>query len=153
MNNPYAQFQTEYSLQEILDAPMIYEPLTKLQCSPTSDGSAAAILCSEDFVRKHGLEDQAVEILGAGDGHRHAGHLRRRRLDPPRRLRHVEDGSRQGLRAGRDHGRRTSQVIELHDCFSANELITYEALGLCRRGQGRASSSTTRPRPTAARGS
>src|SRR5713226_4045233 len=62
-NNPYAQFQKEYSLQEILDAQMIYEPLTKLQCSPTSDGSAAAIIASEDFVKKHGLQDKAVEIL------------------------------------------------------------------------------------------
>ena len=42
VNNPYSQFQTEYSLQDILDAPMIYEPLTKLQCCPTSDGSGAA---------------------------------------------------------------------------------------------------------------
>ena len=43
---------------------MVHEPLTKLQCCPTSDGSAAAILASEEFVRSHGLEDQAVEILG-----------------------------------------------------------------------------------------
>lgn len=38
--------------------------MTKLQCCPTSDGAAAAILCSEEFVKKHGLEDQAVEIKG-----------------------------------------------------------------------------------------
>ena len=40
----------------------IYEPLTKLQCCPTSDGAACAIVCSEEFVKAHGLEDQAVEI-------------------------------------------------------------------------------------------
>ena len=45
------------------------------------------------------------------------------------------------------------QVIELHDCFSANELLLYEALGLCRRGRGAARSSTTATRPTAAGGS
>ena len=43
---------------------MIYDPLTKLQCSPTSDGSGAAILASEAFVDKHGLAGQAVEIVG-----------------------------------------------------------------------------------------
>lgn len=43
---------------------MIYEPLTKLQCSPTSDGAAAAILCNEKFVKDHGLEGQAIEIVG-----------------------------------------------------------------------------------------
>jgi sterol carrier protein 2 len=63
-NNPYSQFRDEYTLDEIKQANMIYEPLTKLQCSPTSDGAAAAIVCSEDFIRKHGLEGNAVEIIG-----------------------------------------------------------------------------------------
>lgn len=43
---------------------MIYSPLTKLQCSPTSDGAAAAIVCSEKFVLEHGLQGQAIEIIG-----------------------------------------------------------------------------------------
>ncbi|MDQ3409406.1 MAG: lipid-transfer protein, partial [Actinomycetota bacterium] len=64
VNNPYAQFQTEYSLDEIKNAKMIHDPLTKLQCSPTSDGSGCAIVASERFVDEHGLWDQAVEIVG-----------------------------------------------------------------------------------------
>ena len=64
VNNPYAQFQTEYSLEDIKDAPMIHEPLTKLQCSPTSDGAGAVIVASERFVDEHGLWDQAIEIAG-----------------------------------------------------------------------------------------
>ena len=64
VNNPYSQFQDEYSLQDILDAPMVYDPLTKLQCCPTSDGGAAAIIASERFVDDHGLRDRAVEIVG-----------------------------------------------------------------------------------------
>ena len=44
--------------------PQVFGPLTKLQCCPTSDGSGAAILASEDFVRKHGLQSKAVEIAG-----------------------------------------------------------------------------------------
>src|SRR5882724_2315920 len=63
-NNPYAQFQDEYSLEDIKDAKMIHEPLTKLQCSPTSDGSACAIVASERYVEEHGLGDQAIEIAG-----------------------------------------------------------------------------------------
>jgi acetyl-CoA acetyltransferase len=43
---------------------MVHSPLTKLQCCPTSDGGAAAVLASEDFVRERGLEARAVEILG-----------------------------------------------------------------------------------------
>ncbi len=135
VNNPYAQFQTEYSMQEILDAPMIYEPLTKLQCSPTSDGSGAAILASEDFVRKHGLEDQAVEIIGqamasdtqatydGGDSIHLVGYdMSKTAAD--------KVYAQAGITA------KDVQVIELHDCFSANELITYEALGLAEEGKG-----------------
>jgi len=75
VNNPYSQFQDEYPLEEILSAPMVYEPLTKLQCCPTSDGSGAAILASGDFVKKHGLENKAVEILGMADGDRLYQHI------------------------------------------------------------------------------
>lgn len=63
VNNPYSQFQDEYSLKEIMDSTMIHEPLTKLQCCPTSNGAAAAIFCSEEFMKKHHLEDQAIEIV------------------------------------------------------------------------------------------
>lgn len=64
VNNPYAQFQVEYSLEDILKSTSIHGYLTKLQCCPTSDGAAACILASETFVRRHNLEDQAVEIIG-----------------------------------------------------------------------------------------
>ena len=59
-----SQFRDEYTLEQIMASPRVYGPLTKLQCCPTSDGSAAAIVVSEDFAKKHGLMDQAVEILG-----------------------------------------------------------------------------------------
>lgn len=64
VNNPYSQFQEKYSLQQIMDAPIVFEPLTKLQCCPTSDGGAAVVLANEDFVHEHQLEAQAVEIVG-----------------------------------------------------------------------------------------
>lgn len=63
-NNTNSSFRKIYSLQEIKDSPMIHSPVQLLACCPNSDGAAAAIMCSEDFVRKHGLEDQAVEISG-----------------------------------------------------------------------------------------
>src|ERR1700739_2561188 len=64
VNNPYAQFQEEYPLDDILAAKMISDPLTKLQCSPTSDGSAAVGLGRGEYVAKHNLAGQAVEIVG-----------------------------------------------------------------------------------------
>jgi acetyl-CoA acyltransferase len=135
VNNPYAQFQTEYSLQDIKDAPVIHEPLTKLQCSPTSDGSAAAIVASERFVDEHGLWDRAVEIVGQAMA-----------TDVPGTFESHSCMSLVGYDMTREAARQAYEeaqvqaadvdVIELHDCFSANELITYEALGLCGKGEG-----------------
>jgi len=134
VNNPYSQFQDEYTLQQILDAPMVYDPLTKLQCCPTSDGSGAAILASERFVRENNLWDKAVEIVGQAmttDGERTFSErscINLAGADMTRRAaQQVYEES--GL------GPEDVQVIELHDCFSANEMITYEGLGLCPEGQ------------------
>ena len=136
VNNPYAQFQDEYSLDEIKAARMIHDPLTKLQCSPTSDGSAAVLVASERFVDEHDLWDQAIEMAGqsmvtdlsstfdeAADCIKICGY----------------DMSREAARqAYEEAGVDASQVdvCELHDCFSANELITYEALGFAAEGEG-----------------
>jgi acetyl-CoA acetyltransferase len=133
VNNPYAQFQDEYSLDDILDSRMIYDPLTKLQCSPTSDGSGAVILASEAFVDRHALADRAVEIVGQAmmtdfensfDGTCKAliGY-------------HMNVAAAQRVYEQSCLGPQDFQVIELHDCFSANELLLYEALGLCDEGE------------------
>ena len=134
VNNPYSQFQDEYSLEDILNAPMVYEPLTKLQCCPTSDGAGAAIVASEDFVKKHGLMGQAVEIAGMAMA-----------TDLPSSFNEKScikmvgfDMSQMAARKAYEQagvGPENAQVVELHDCFSANELITYEALGLAEIGK------------------
>ncbi len=134
VNNPYSQFQDEYTLEEILAAPMVHAPLTKLQCCPTSDGSAAAVLASEEFVKKHNLQDQAIEILGQAMV-----------TDTPETFESKSsialigsEMTRQAAQRVYEHtglGPENVDVIELHDCFSANEMITYEALGLCPEGK------------------
>jgi len=135
VNNPYSQFQDEYTLEEILAAPMVHAPLTKLQCCPTSDGSAAAVLASEDFVHKHSLEGKAVEIIGQAmvtdtqDTFESKSSIALIGSEMTR-LAAQKVYEQTGL------GPEDVDVIELHDCFSANEMITYEALGLCPEGQG-----------------
>jgi sterol carrier protein 2 len=134
VNNPYSQFQDEYTLEQIQNASMVYEPLTKLQCCPTSDGAAAAVVASQDFVEKHGLQKNAVEIAAMAMV-----------TDLPSTF---EDkscikvvGYDMTQRAARKvyeqsgHGPEDVDVVELHDCFSANEMITYEALGLAPEGR------------------
>jgi sterol carrier protein 2 len=134
VNNPYSQFQDEYSLDDILNAPMVYAPLTKLQCCPTSDGAGAAILASEDFVRRHGLEGKAVEILGMSMTTDFASSF-----DEKSDIKLVGfDMTKKAAEQVYEQsgfGPENVDVVELHDCFSANELITYEALGLCPVGK------------------
>jgi acetyl-CoA acyltransferase len=135
VNNPNAQFQDEYTLEEIKGAKMIHEPLTKLQCSPTSDGSAAAVLASERFVDEHGLYERAIELAGQAMVTDMAS-----TFDDRSSIKIVGyDMSREAARRAYEQaqvGPEDVDVIELHDCFSANELITYEALGLADEGEG-----------------
>jgi acetyl-CoA acetyltransferase len=135
VNNPYAQFQDEYSIEDIKAAKMIHEPLTKLQCSPTSDGSACAIVASERFVDDHDLWEQAVEIAGQAmvtdmpSTFEERSSIKIVGYDMSK-----EAADRAYEEAG--VGAEDVDVVELHDCFSANELITYEALGLAAEGEG-----------------
>ncbi|MEV0064147.1 lipid-transfer protein [Nocardia sp. NPDC050718] len=135
VNNPYAQFQKEYSLDEVLAAKQIYGPLTKLQCSPTSDGSGAVILANEAFVDRHGLADRAVEMVGQAM----VTDLQSTFTDPTAINLVGADMSRTAALKVYEQagiGPEDVDVIELHDCFSTNELLTYEALGLCAPGEG-----------------
>ncbi|HEY8638461.1 MAG TPA: lipid-transfer protein [Solirubrobacteraceae bacterium] len=135
VNNPYAQFQDEYSLDDIKASKLIHEPLTKLQCSPTSDGSAAVVVASERFVDSHDLWDRAVEIAGQAMVTDLTS-----TFDESSCIKIVGyDMSKEAARQAYEQaevGPDDVDVIELHDCFSANELITYEALGLAEEGHG-----------------
>jgi len=133
VNNPYSQFQDEYSLEEIKAAPMVYEPLTKLQCCPTSDGAAAAIVASEEFIDSHGLRDQAVEILGMAmttdfPSSYEGSMIKMVGSD-------MTKAAAQKVYEQSGFGPENVDVVELHDCFAANEVVTYEALGLCEEGK------------------
>ncbi len=135
VNNPYAQFQDEYTLDQIREAREIYAPLTKLQCSPTSDGSAAAVVASERFVEQHGLAPRAVEILGQALVTDLSSTFDSRSVIAVVGADMSRVAAERALaEAGREVGE--VDVVELHDCFSANELITYEALGLAAEGEG-----------------
>jgi sterol carrier protein 2 len=134
VNNPYSQFQDEYSLEDIKKAPMVYEPLTKLQCCPTSDGAGAAILASEDFVKKHGLEARAIEIAGQAMATDFDSSFDERSMIKAIGFDMTKKAAEKVYQQS-GFGPENVDVVELHDCFSANELITYEALGLCPVGQ------------------
>ncbi|MFI8928094.1 thiolase C-terminal domain-containing protein [Streptomyces sp. NPDC053474] len=132
--NPRAQFRAAYTVDEILAAQVIHAPLTKLQCSPTSDGAAAALVASERFVERHGLADRAVEILAqAMATDTEESFASGSCLDVVGRPLTRAAADRAYARAGLTAD--DLDVIELHDCFSINELLTYEAIGLCAEGE------------------
>jgi len=132
--NPYSQFQDVYTLDQVLKAPMIHEPLTKLQCCPTSDGGAAAILVSQDFLdaRPH-LKEQAVLIAGQCLATDAPSLFSRSAID----LMGFEM-TKYAANIAMTEAKVSPadvKVCELHDCFSANEMIVIDALGLSPPGK------------------
>jgi sterol carrier protein 2 len=126
--NPYAQLKDVYSLEQIKSSPQVFGPLTKLQCCPTSDGSAAVIVASEKFVLENNLQNQAIEIVA-----------QELATDSPNLLESKSSielvGADMTRKAAKQVYKKAGitpddiQVIELHDCFSANEVyITVAAI-------------------------
>jgi acetyl-CoA acyltransferase len=129
--NPYAVFTEPVTAEEVLASPLIFGPLTRLQCCPPTCGAAAAVLVSERFAHAHGLPaDVAIAAQAMttdtpstfdGDLMRLVGYDL------------TASAARQVYEsAGVDP--RDIPVVELHDCFTTNELISYEALGLTDEG-------------------
>lgn len=131
-NNPYAVFRDPVTVEEVLASPQIFGPLTRLQCCPPTCGAAAAIVCTEEFARRNGLRtDVAIKAMAmatdfpstidANDLRRLAGYDM------------TKSASAQVYESA-GVGPEDIHVVELHDCFTTNELISYEALGLTPEG-------------------
>ncbi|MFF2503028.1 lipid-transfer protein [Streptomyces sp. NPDC058067] len=131
--NPYAVFRDAVTLDEVLGSPTVAGPLTRLQCCPPTCGAAAAIVCSEDFARAHGLAPKvaiAAQTLrsDAGDVFEKKSAISLVGADVTRVA-----AAEVYQQAGVDP--RDIKVVELHDCFTVNEVLTYEGLGLCGEGE------------------
>ena len=130
--NNRAIFRDEVSLEEVLESPRMHGVLTRLQCCPPTCGAAAAILVSENFAKKNGLKHD-VRIVG-----------QEMTTDSPSTFNGKTMiqivGSDMTYRASEKLyentgiGPRDIDVVELHDCFTSNEIITYEALQLTNVG-------------------
>ena len=123
--NPHAQYQEVYTLEDILASPTVAEPLTRLMCSPIGDGAAATILCASSVASRYTTKPVKVlaSILSSGSDHG---------ADEPGVVTQVAKQAYE--KAG--IGPNDLDVIELHDASAPAELMTYEELGLCNRGQG-----------------
>jgi acetyl-CoA acetyltransferase len=131
-NNPFAVFRERLSVEQIMESPHIYGPLTRYQCCPPTCGAAAAVICSEDFARRHGLNNtitiKAQAMTTDFESTLHAQSLRK--LVGVDMAKAAADQVFEEAGVGPED----VQVVELHDCFTANELLTYEALSLTPKG-------------------
>ena len=131
-HNERAIFRDQLTVEEVLASPPQAPPLTRFQCCPPTCGAAAAIVCSDDFAEKHGADtpiyiaaqSMVTDFTSSFEG------------ESPMRI----VGYDMTAAAAKDVYEQTGigpedlDVIELHDCFTANELITYEGLGLTPEG-------------------
>jgi acetyl-CoA acetyltransferase len=132
IDNERSQFRQATTVDEVLASPMIFEPLTKFQCCPTTDGAAAAVLCSEEFARRQGATDpvtiEAMALVTDTAGSFERSMIKMVGAD-------MTAAAAKTVYEESGLGPDQIDVIELHDCFTSNELITYEGLGLCKEGE------------------
>lgn len=133
-HNPFALFRHEVTPEEVMASPVLMGPLTRLMACPPTCGAAAAIVCSSDYAQAKGL-DRRVKILAQA-----------MTTDTPSTFEARNMMQLVGYDMSREAARRVYEaagigpeevdVVELHDCFATNELLTYEALGLAAEGEG-----------------
>ncbi|MFS2122695.1 lipid-transfer protein [Pseudomonas sp. Pseusp97] len=134
-NNPLAVFRKVVTTEEVMADQVVWPGvMTRLMACPPTCGAAAAVLCSEDFARRHGLRSDVRILAQAMTTDRAAA------FDPPSMISLVgsdmTSAAAQQVYAAAGVGPEDIRVCELHDCFAHNELLTYEALGFCDAGAG-----------------
>jgi len=132
-NNPYALFTDPLTVEEILAAPEVFDPLTRYQCCPPTCGAAAAILCSDDFAKKKGLKTP-VFIAGQAMATDFKSSFEEDSMIKMVGYDMAVSAAKQAYEQA-SIGPEDVDVVELHDCFTTNELLSYEALGLCKEGE------------------
>jgi len=129
--NPVAQFSFEVTLSDVLGSVLVADPLRLLDCSPITDGAAAAILCPLDMARKISKKPVVKVLASAQASDTIALHSRKD-------LTWLESTAKAAAGAYKMAGKGPDDlhVAELHDCFTIAEIMVLEALALVERGKG-----------------
>ena len=130
--NPFALFNQVLSVDEIMASEEVFDPLTRYQCCPPTCGAAAAILCSDEFAKRKGIVNP-VYIAAQSMTTDYQSSFGDSMIKMVGYDMAVAAAKQVYEKSG--IGPNDVQVVELHDCFTANELLTYEALGLCKEGE------------------
>ena len=123
--NPHAQYRERYTVEEILNSPLVAEPLTRLMCAPTGDGASAAILVSAEKARQYTTKPVWVRGSALGSG---------KDMKPGMPNITARVARKAFEMAGM--GTEDMDVMELHDATAPAEVFIYEDLELCPRGEG-----------------
>jgi acetyl-CoA acetyltransferase len=132
-NNPFALFNQVLSLEEIMASEEVFDPLTRFQCCPPTCGAAAAILCTDEFAKKLGIS-KPVWIAGQAMTTDFASSFQEDSMIKMVGY-DMTKSAAEKVYNQTGIGPKDVQVVELHDCFTANEILTYEGLGLCKEGE------------------
>ncbi|MEJ8854950.1 lipid-transfer protein [Variovorax robiniae] len=132
-NNPLALFRNVVTEEEVMNTPVMWPGvMTRLMACPPTCGAAAAIVCSADFAQRHGL-DRSVRIKAQAMTTDKPISFEARDMREVVGFGMAQEAARQVYEAA-GIGPQDVDVVELHDCFAQNELLSYEALGLCPVG-------------------
>jgi acetyl-CoA C-acetyltransferase/acetyl-CoA acyltransferase len=129
-DNPKAQLQKAITPEQASKSAIVCSPLRMFDCCPTSDGASAAILCEGEMAKK--FTDTPIRVLGIGAATDHLALFQREELTT---LRATVLAARQAFDMARLEPKDLS-LAEVHDCFTIAEIMAYEDLGLCRKGEG-----------------
>ncbi len=129
-NNPYAWFKGEISVEEVVNSRPVADPLTLQQCCGIADGGAAVVVCSAEMIKKLGIRNPiriAGSVVRSGPYH-----------NRPRDITgdDITEQTAEQLYEESGIGPKSVNIVELHDAFTIAELLYYECLGLCNKGDG-----------------
>jgi benzoylsuccinyl-CoA thiolase BbsB subunit len=127
--NPRAQFQKEFTVEQVINSKMIADPITLLQCCPNTDGASAVIMCSMDVARQYTTKPVKIEasVLLSSDYFFKKEDLTSFDVQTKAVAMAYEMA---GI------GPEDLDIVELHDAFASEEIVHYEDLGLCKKGEG-----------------
>jgi acetyl-CoA C-acetyltransferase len=127
--NPNAHLGFECSMEDAVGAPTVADPLNLYHCCPTSDGASAVLVASEDVVSEY--TDDPVRVAGVGAASDRVGLFQREEYTA------IEASEQAATRAYDRAGIGPADLdfAEVHDCFEIAELLAYEDLGFCDRGE------------------
>jgi acetyl-CoA C-acetyltransferase len=132
VKSPKAHLRMEVSEDTVVSAPLVYSPLGLFDCCPTTDGAAAAVLCRADLARS--FRDDPVYVRGIGLAVVSGQPYYKPSFDylgfPATQAAAKSAYEQAGV------GPRDLDLAEVHDCFTITEILNYEDLGFCPRGEG-----------------